>query len=72
MVLTAAPPAELLPEEHSKAAKGLSERKRKVKAQSAMRERSNMPPALLPAVDWSDAPMFGWHKGEDAKRFTCD
>lgn len=60
-------PAKLLPDEHSRAARGLRERKRKVKAHRAMRERSNMPPALLPAADLSKAPTLGCHREEKTR-----
>lgn len=63
-VAVAALADELLPDEQSRAARGLRERKRKVKAHSAMRERSNMPPALPPAADLSNMPTFGWHTEE--------
>lgn len=67
-VLTASVfPDELLPDEQNRAAKGLRERKRKVKAHNAIRERSNMPTALPPAVDWSGVPIFGWHTRESRR-----
>lgn len=47
-------PAELLLDEQSKDASGLRERKSKVKAHRAMRERSSM-------------PTFGCHGGRDRK-----
>lgn len=61
--------AVLLPDEQSRLAKGLRERKRKVKAHSAMRERSSMPPALLPVADGSSMPTFGWCTQEDKETF---
>lgn len=62
-------PAELLLAEQSRAARGLRERKRKVKAHNAMRERSNMPPALPAAADLSIMPTFGCRVEERPERY---
>lgn len=59
----AAPSAGLrLPDEKNRAARGFRERKKKVKAHSAIRVRSSMPPALPPSAVTFNMPTFGCKK----------
>lgn len=57
--------------EQSRVAKGFRERKKKVKAHKAMRERSNMPPALPPAAGRFKMPTFGCRGVEKHSLTIC-
>lgn len=68
----AAPPASLLPDEQSSAARGLRERKRKVKAHNAMRERSSMPPPpAAPPAGSFNTPTFSWRQRQRWETAAC-